>query len=238
MATDYDKGKVTQREKLAAQRQNALAEYNAKSVTDQLKNQLKNYDVANKQNAKLRDVQLAQNSRKAETDRFEAQRNLQNAALGLFGSMNQAMNGSTVGNVMSMLANRNDSENNVYWQQLADNQNAVRNAYNESYNQNQIAKRDAVNNAYKALRDIQADHSANLANINPNLYEKPGANKAINKLAKATKKKLNSKSLKQHNAKLSGYVMPPVAEQAVIGQRNTLQGNDYFSQLINGFNGR
>lgn len=239
MATDYDKGKVTDREKLAAKRQKALAKSNADALKDQLDQQIYTYDLADKQNKALRDLQLKQNARKSETDRFEAQRNLQNAALGLFGSMNQAMNGSTVGNAMRMLEDRNDAENDIYWQQLQDNQNSVNNAYNESYAQNQIARRDAAVNATKAIRDIQGDLAANLSNINPNLYQAPNKNSDLNKVLKGVDK--TRKAYSKANAyqpSLSGYIMPPNAEQAVRGQRNRLLGNDYYDRLINGFNGR
>ena len=248
MASDYDKGTVTPREKLAGSRQNALAKYNAQSLQNQLRYQLQNYDMANKQNASLRDVQYKQNMRKAETDRFEAQRNLQNAALGLFGSMNQAMNGSTIGNAMRMLADRNDAENNINWQQLMDNQNQVKNAYQESYNQNQAAKYDAISNARKGLRDIQSDLAANLNNINPNLYKAPGSNKDIDKIQQDVAKQQTA--TKAANASLSGYIMPNNAEQTVqiknqstgktarnIG-RNKLLGGDYYDRLINRFNWR
>lgn len=148
---------------------NTVANHNANAVKDQVQQQIDNYDFANTQNASLRDVQLKQSSRKAETERFEAQRQLQNAAIGVLGSLNQAMNGSTIGNLMHMLRNRNDSENTNYWQQLMDNWNSVLNSYDESYNQNQVAKKDAVINARKAIRDIQGDLSANLNNIQGDL---------------------------------------------------------------------
>lgn len=230
---DYDAGDVTDRERLAAERQKEIARQEADDVINQLVEQHVNYDRANQQNAKLRDVQLKQNARKSEADRFAAQRNLQNAALGLFGSMNQAMNGSTVGNMLSMLSNRNDADNSTYWQQLTDNQNAVRNAYEEAYNQNQIAKNDARINAEKAIRDIESSLSTNLANINPNLYSAPGRGDA----------RLYSERAVQewepvNNPQLSGYVMPSNAEQAVIPQRNTIKRNDYFGNLLNKFNGR
>ena len=210
MATDYDKGKVTDREKEAAKRQkeianynastlngvstykqntagnlanweanqqkdidrrnadqtSRIAEYNANATKSQLDQQLANYDFANRQNAALRDVQNRQTSRKSEAERFEAERQLQNAAIGLLGSMNQAMNGSTTGNVMKMFENRNDADNSTYWQQLQDNRNAIQNAYDESFNQNQIAKRDAAINAVKALKDIQGSLASDLNNIN------------------------------------------------------------------------
>ena len=148
----------------------SIAEYNAAATANQLAKQLANYDLANAQNANMRNTQFKQASRKTEAERFEAQRNLQNAALGLFGSMNQAMNGSTLGNTMYMLNNRNDAENSTHWQQLMDNRNAIQNAYDESYNQNQIAKRDAAINALKALQDIQGDLSSNLNNVQGDLY--------------------------------------------------------------------
>jgi hypothetical protein len=218
MATDYDKGEITDRERTAAGRQKDIAkyndntltgvagynkasantladwnsdlqkkisannarqttenaEYNARAARDQLTRQIQNYDFANKQNAALRDTQFKQASRKSEAERFEAQRNLQNAALGLFGTMNQAMNGSTVGNTMYMLNNRNDADNSTYWQNLQDNRNAIQNAYDESYNQNQVAKRDAAINALKALQDIQGDLSSNLGNIQNDLFANLG----------------------------------------------------------------
>lgn len=143
-----------------------IAEYNANATKSQLDQQIANYDFANRQNASLRDTQFKQASRKSEAERFEAERQLQNAALGLFGTMNQAMNGSTIGNTMRMLENRNDADNSTYWQNLQDNRNAIQNAYDESYNQNQVAKRDAAINGIKALKDIQGDLASNLNNIN------------------------------------------------------------------------
>ncbi len=298
-----------------ADRTSEIAEYNAGATSKQLQNQLDNYDFANTQNANLRDTELKQASRKSEAERFEAQRNLRNAALGLFGSMNQAMNGSTVGNTMSMLADRNDAENSTYWQNLQDNRNTIQNSYDDSVNSNNVAKRDAAINAIKALQDIQgdlssnlnniqtdlwsnignlrgdlfsnlaniasdtatsrrnlyADTAANLNNINPNLYvspdklgsggklsssgyvvngtntgylnnifntgdlyKAPGSNSTISEYEKQAQKSLDS--VKQNNSTLLDYIMPANAEQNVRGKRNTLLGNDYFSQLVNGFN--
>lgn len=231
---DYDAGEITERERSAANRQKEIAGFNADAVRNQLDRQLANYDMANQQNRRLADVQLKQNSRKGEADRFEAQRNLQNASIGLLGSMNQAMNGSSTGNLMSMLRNRNDADNSIYWQQLMENQNAVNNAYQESMNQNQAAKNDAVTNAAKALQDIESDLSANLSNINPNLYVAPGTGEANFN----SHDLYNTKRVNPNLATLSGYLMPENAEQNVRGQRNRLLGNDYFSRLMNQFNNR
>lgn len=244
MASDYDKGTVTAREKLAAQRQNALAKYNAQSLNAQLTNQLKNYDLADKQNLSLRNTQLIQNRRNAETDRFEAQRQLQNAALGLMGSMNQAMNGSSTGNLMRMLEDREDSDNNIQWDQLRRNDDSVYNAYQESLNQNNASRFDAIANARKGLRDIQSDLAANLNNINPNLYKAAGSNADVSKIQKELEKKQGT--VKANNAYLSGYITNP-SRYPGISTRNKLttpsstsskKKIDYFDQLINSFNRR
>lgn len=256
MATDYDSGKVTDREKLAAKRQKELAKYNANSIWNELNYRIGTYDVADEQNKNLRDLQLKEAARKGEADRFETQRQLQNAALGLFASASPAMNGSTTGNMMSMLRNRNDADNSTYWEQRQENANAINNAYNESFAQNRIARRDAAATAAKALRDTNSDLSANLSNINPNLYEPPGkktstSTSGTSSIGSAIADTVDSKSdvqkvldkvvdkLKGYTAykpPLSGYIMPANAEQNVIGKRNKLQGNDYFSQLINSYN--
>lgn len=241
MATqdEYDAGEVTDRERLAAQRQKAIAEYNADATKNQLGRQIANYDFANRQNRRLADVQLKQNRRKAEADRFEAQRNLQNAALGLFGSMNQAMNGSAVGNTMRMLEDRNDAENNTYWTQHQVNQDAVENAYTESANQNQVAKLDAVSDAQKALADIQADTAANLNNINPNLYEEPQSADELEDWAAGFNR---TNRVNENNAQLSGYLMPEYSGASAASQNrrtdNQRYGNgfDYYSRLIRQLN--
>ena len=234
---DYDNAEVTERERLAAQRQNELAKYNAASVSNQLSRQLQNYDTANSQNKRLADVQLKQNSRKSEADRFEANRNLQNSALGLLGSMgNAAINSSSLLNLSRMLENRNDADNQTYWGQLQDNQNAVRNALDESLNQNTVAKLDATANAEKALRDIQADTAANIANINPSLYVEPGTGDTDLGAGSI----YDANKVEQNNAVLSGYLMPENSVQTARQQspRNRVVGTDYFSRLMNYINRR
>lgn len=227
---------VTDEQRKSADNQKTLANYNAESTKNQLAQQLQNYDFANAQNKRLADVQRAQNSRQSASERFNAMRDLQNSALGLTGSMGNAMNGSSTGNLMRMLENRNDRDNDTYWTQLQTNQNAVQNAYDESLNQNQVAKNDAVINTEKALRDMQSDLAANLNNINPKLFAVPsnsetdlGANNYY-----------NDNKVAQNNAALSGYLMPDNSIQAArdITARNRVNGNDYFSQLVNRFNRR
>lgn len=236
---DYDSGEVTERERLAAARQGDLARFNRDSVNNQLDMQLAGYDQANRQNAALRDVQLKQVGRKGEADRFEAARNLRNASIGLLGSMGQAMNGSALGNFGRMLEDRNDADNQTYWNQLQENRNSINNAYDESYNQNQVAANDAITNAAKAIRDIESDYSANLSNINPNLWIAPGTEEA--QLGAWYYGGPYDQRRPDHIAQLSGYIMPEnsVQEARRITPRDTARTrSNYFNQLINGFNRR
>lgn len=254
----YDDATLTTREKKAASNQTSISGQNVKDVKNQLKRQLANYDFADAQNRALADTQLKQISRKNSADRFEAQRALRDSALGLLGSMGSAMNGSTTGNFMNMLRSRNDSDNNTFWAQLQENQDQVENAYNDSLNQNNVARRDAMQSAEKAIRDITSDWRANMNNINPNLF--PGNKSSVGDKAslKASTAWDTSKAPK-NTAQMSGYVIPDnrgvgttptgqtnpanamnvgAARNRVRGGANNAVGGDYFSQMMNRFNGR
>lgn len=256
----YDEGTITARERKAAKNQTAISKQNVRDVQNQLARQLSNYDFADAQNRALADTQLDQNSRKTSADRYEAQRDLQAATLGLLGSMGSAMNGSTTGNLMSMLRSRNDKENNTFWAQHQTNQDAVENAYNDSLNQNNVARRDAMQSAEKAIKDIENDWRANMNNINPNLY--PGASTTVGKdKALSPSTAWTPDKVKQNNSEISGYVIPDnkkgptwyeptgdMLSQASMhtgGMRNWMRGGtnntvggDYFSRMMNRFNGR
>lgn len=304
---DYDAGEITDRERKAAENQTATSSQNVADVRHQLDRQLENYALADIQNRNLAAVQRDQNSRKTSADRFEAQRDLQNAAIGLLGSMGGAMNGSSLGNLMTMLRDRNDKENNTYWAQHQVNQDQVDNALQDSLNQNVIARRDAMQSAEKAVRDIEGDWRANLNNINPNLF--PGGSGAVGSTdeerhANDSFALWRPEDAREIHPEISGYVIPdretsklrsgvigsggydksddviagrflansggtdkgrntipayvppswdqpyvPQGSRAGVtapseygadmsGTRNRMQGNDYFSQMMNRFNGR
>lgn len=244
-AADYDAGEITERERKAAENQGLVSGDNVLAVQNQLMRQMGNYAFSDAQNRALADRQLRQNSAKTSADRFEAQRDLQAAATGLLGSMGQAMNGSSLGNLRSMLRQRNDKENNTYWAQHKVNQDAIENAYQDSFNQNMVARRDAMQSAEKAIRDIESDWAANLNNINPNLFRQ-GAVNGIGHLSSTTAYDdypggvpgiPNDKWAMQ-----SGYVQPSdgyFSSQATPSNNGrTRTGGDYFSQMMNRFSGR
>lgn len=247
---DYDAGEITDRERQAANNQTAISAQNVRDVQNQLNRQLANYDFADAQNRALADTQLNQNSRKTSADRFEAQRDLQAATLGLLGSMGTAMNGSSTGNLARMLESRNDKENNTYWAQHQVNQDAVENAYQDSLNQNRVARRDAMQSAEKSIRDIESDWAANLNNINPNLFQQGAV--GGNEAELSSRTAWDEGRSQQNNAQISGYTIPdnmsanrtptgarqPRDAMNVGTTRNQLGSNDYFSRMMNRFNGR
>lgn len=242
---DYDNMELTEREKTAAKNQTSISQQNIRDVKNQLARQLSNYDFADAQNRALANTQLNQNSRKTSADRFEAQRDLQASALGLMSSLGSAMNGSATGNLMRMLENRNDKENNTYWAQHQVNQEQVENTYNDSLNQNNVARRDAMQSAEKSIRDIESDWRANMNNINPKLFDSSqhevGGDASLSSTSVWTPEKV-----KQNMSEISGYVRRPdrgtntqySGTLGAVPQRNMVGGNDYFSQLMNRFNGR
>lgn len=248
---DYDAGEVTDRERRASENQTTISKQNVRDVQNQLRRQLSNYDFADAQNRALADTQLKQISRKNDADRFEAQRDLQSSALGLMGSLGSGMNGSNTGNLMHMLRSRNDKDNNTYWAQLQENWDQVENTYNDSLNQNNVARRDAMQSAEKSIRDIENDWRANMNNINPSLFPKDKREVGGDKSLSSAKAWDESKARK-NNSLMSGYVRPdmfmtdvPANTDNQVGPyrntamtRNSLGGNDYFSRLVNRFNGR
>ena len=244
---DYDKGEVSRRELEAAKRQNRLGEYNANSAVNQFRGNIKGLDFADRQNERLRDKTLVDNSLQADEDRFKMMKDLQSVALGLLSSFGTAGNSSTVNNFMRMMERRNDTDNITAWDQLRANNETTYNAFNESANQNQAARFNAYTDANKAVRDIGADLYANISNINPNLLKTEGGgekdidfNPNIGKLASDLQKEQDA--LKERDQLRSGYIMPDNSVQQIQGNnyanRNRLGGNDYYSRLINGFNGR
>jgi hypothetical protein len=239
---DYDSGEITDRERKASENQTAISRQNVRDVQNQLARQLANYDFADAQNRALADTQLKQNSRKTSADRFEAQRDLQNSALGLLGSMGTAMNGSTTGNFMRMLESRNDKENNTYWAQHQVNQDQVENAYQDSLNQNRVARRDAMQSAEKSIRDIESDWRANMNNINPNLFPEKESGPVDDNEELSSSKAWDEGKAAQNRSRISGYTQPDnpyaMAPQYRTETRNRVGGNDYFSQMMNRFNRR
>lgn len=233
---DYNAGDVTDRERTAAANLGTIANYNAQSTKDQLGRQLANYDTADAQNRSLADVQRNQNSRKAASERFAANKKLQTATHGVLGAAGNALNGSSLFELLNMLNTRTDLDNNEIWNALTQNWNAVENANQESLNQNNLSRNDAAINAEFALRGIESDMAAQLNNINPNLFTTPGegdANQGSSGVYDANKRAALQ-------AQLAGYIMPDNAATTAREKQpaNTMTGDSYYDRLLNQYNAR
>lgn len=229
---------ATSEEKTAAKRQREISAYDAQSARNELTGAIENYDKADERNRVLAEHQTQQVRRKAEADRFDQSRKLQDSAIGLLGSMGPtALQSSSVGNLLSMLYNRNDADNNTYWNQLERDRDTIWNEELASENQNQAARDDAALRTERALRDINSNLSANLANINQDLYENPN-NTGTGVLS--PNGVYNAYKTQPRQIPMSGYIMPQDAVQdaRALTPRNRLAGTDYYSRLINRFNGR
>lgn len=233
---DYDSGEITSREQTAANNLGSIANYNAQSTRNQLSQQQSNYDLADQQNRALADVERSQNSRKAANDRFAANKKLQTATHGLLGAAGDALNGSSLFELLNMIQTRTDLDNNEVWNILTQNQNAVENAYNEAINQNILSRNDAASNAEYGLRGIESDTAAQLSNINPNLFVNPGEGSTSVGAGGTYDTNRNAANL----AQLGGYLMPDNAaiEATKVQTPNKSTGNSYFDRLLNQYNQR
>ena len=245
-------GDLTDEEREAAKNQNALAKMNIQDLQNQLNRQLDIYNQSDAQNKRLADAERMQASRKAESDRFDAQRNLQAASLSLLGDMGQAMNGSATGNLMRMLETRNDLEDNAQLSQLLSNWEQTNNQYNDTLNQNRIARMEAMANAEKAINDATRNWMAALNNIDPSLFPKDGPVNGDKSLAASTAWKRKSEGATPTSSLIAPFVRSdnrgkggtpqgtanPAQSMNVGYTRNRQLGGDYFSRLINQFNRR
>jgi hypothetical protein len=226
--------KPTAAQKKAANQLRGIAGFNATSTTDQLNRALGDFDLADRQNTALADVQHQANSKQSAADRFSQLKKLQSSTRGVLGAAGNAMQGSQTGSLIGMLTNRNDADTAEVLGTLAQNQNAVSNSLTESMNANVLSRRDAINNAIFGLRGIEADTAAQMSTINPDLYKAPGAGGTAALIAKHG-------ATAENRAKASGYFLPDnegakAAKLAKPG--STMRGTSYFDKLLNSYNQR
>lgn len=240
----------TSEQKKAAKNLSTISKFNAKSTKNQLLQQFDNYDMSDKQNRALTDVQKDQTSRQGAGDRFAQQLKLQSSTNHLRNAAGNALMGSALGGLVSALGTRNDLDNNAVWSQVSKEHGAAENKFMEAFNANQLGRNEAASNAEFALRGVEADLAAQRNNIDSSLFVAPGAKGKTTKKGgkKVTKPsgQLGSDSLYDRHkvkagiAKLGGYMMPADAQAQVdaLNPANPLAGNDYFSKLLNGYTQR
>lgn len=240
---------ATDKENIAAERVNRLSDWNRETANLNLKWMNELYEKADKQNQDLLRNEISQNRRDTEANRFNAQRNLQNAMMGAVNTTGSGMNGSAASNLSRMAFGQNDADNVDYWNNLRKNQDTVGNAYQESANQNYLSRAEAAINAEVAKRDIEGNQSASLNDINQDLWVDPSTHASYSSRdasgykfgsydtrAEALNEANNYITGSDGRPKMSPYVTNGYANAA----RNMQSGskasplNDYFSRLLRG----
>lgn len=236
---------ITDEQQTAADRTRKIADWNRGTVNWSLDQSNKLFDTADKQNALLADKEYIQNRQKTESDRFQAQRSLQNAARGLYNTVGSGLNGSAAGNIANLTMGQQDADNVDYWDTLRQNNNVVDNAYQESVNQNYLNRLSAAADAEARKADIEADTAAALNNINQDLYVSPwtlmkddnvsggstvGSQGTYDRAAASAKKDNTAQNARQSQ---SGYITSgdPLKTTGRYSQPSTAL-NDYFSRLL------
>lgn len=209
----------------------AIAGFNAQSTKDQLARDFERYALSDKQNRQLAELEMDQNSGKAAGERFAQFKKLQSSASSLFGGAGNAMQGSGTGSAIEMLKSRNDLDSGDVLGILTQNQNATRNALNESINANILARNDAAAAAEFQLRAIEADTAAQLNNIDPKLFSKPGTGKANVYSSGVAKRNTRPANV----ATSAGYITPPAGS---IPKAAPTGGSSYYDSLLNSYNTR
>jgi hypothetical protein len=210
--------------KAAAGNLGTIAQFNAKSTKDQLARSFENYALSDKQNKQLAELEKKQNSGKAAGERFAQAKKLQGTAASVLGASGNGMQGSGLGNLISMLRTRTDLDTGDVLGILTQNQNATNNALNEALNANILARNDAAATAEFGLRGIEADTAAQLNNIDSKLFVKPGtgaANVGSSGVAKRNTRPANV-------ATSAGYILPPAASR----KKTAPASSSYFDKLL------
>jgi hypothetical protein len=226
--------KITAAQRRAAAQLLEIAKFNAGSTTTQLGRQLADYDVADKQNQGLADVQYEANSKQSAGDRFSQAKKLQSSTRGILGAAGNALQGSQLGSLAGAIRSRGDLDTGEVLGTLGQNQNTVRNALTESQNANVLARLDAINNASFGLRGIEADVAAQLTGIDPGLYKKPGSKINLG----SSKTGATRAGIKANKAQGSGYFLPDTVPTTAPAPGTTMQGTSYFDKLMNAYNQR
>lgn len=255
---------VTDKEMRSANNQRALANYNAQNLRDQLADRFEYYDQSNDNHRNFLKAQKVQMGMASSANRYEDQRNLLNGIFSTRDKMASGLNGSGAWNLLNLANDRNDYFNNTRSSELRQNLDSAWNNYNQAVNSNQLAKIDAQIGAKKSLADLEANLAADLNNINPDLFELPGENSSINLLGRNSHGAPES-SMSQEYADSAGYSTSGYGQNAIEGadpltlnvrmnqpswepylyndnqrakiSNQQLSGNDYFSRLLNGYNG-
>lgn len=223
----------TQSDRASAKNQLEIAKTDAGNAMLYNSRLFSGYDFADRASENLTKLQKQQAARQSEIDRFNAQADLIDAFISLVGGLGTAATSSTALNIMDMVSNWNDKENGSIWENLEGNWNTLDNELLSQKNAQDNNRNELAARGEKDLADMESSTAANLNNINPSLYTKPGTGDAdLGSSGYYDKHKAQEREMG-----LTGYLMPATAVDAARSQtpRNRLssEGGNYWSRVMN-----
>lgn len=155
----------------AASNLGGIVGYNADTLRGKYDQSMQTFDLADKQNAALRDNNRLLAKQSAGEEWFRQHKKLQATASALNDRSSNAMRGSFLYDYRDLLGAADDMIDAETLDTLRQNENSVLQSYFESAAQNNVSRQEAAMDTESSLRELYADYVAQLNNIHPDLAQ-------------------------------------------------------------------
>lgn len=159
----------TDEQRRAAGNLGGITAYNAATITGKAGQGNRAYDIADKQNAAMRDIQTKQNKQSAGSDWYAQQQKLQSVNSQLADAAGNAMYGSFSYDLADAIARKDDMDDVAVLSQQRQNQNQIDNDYYEAIMATTNSRNELALDTEASLRELASDYAAQLNNIHPDL---------------------------------------------------------------------
>lgn len=161
----------SEQQKKAAENLGGITNWNQDTILGAAKNADKVFDISDKQNENLKNIQVKQARRNAGNDWYTQQQRLQSVAANLRESMGNAMYGSTLYDFWDLLARKDDMDDVEVLNTMRENINNVDNEYWQALMATNNSRNESYLDTEQNLRELASDYAAQLNNIHPDLAE-------------------------------------------------------------------
>lgn len=159
-------------QKKAADNLGGITGYNKDTILGGAKDAGEVFDVQDEQNKRLQAIQTLQNKRQAGNDWYTQQQKLQSVVGQLRDAGGNALTGSNLYDFWDAVARKDDMDDVATLNNMRTNQNTIDNNYYEALSQSTNARNEYNMGIEQALRELAADHAAQMNNISPDLAAK------------------------------------------------------------------
>lgn len=147
----------------------SIVGYNAGTIKNNFDNMMDAFDIADKQNEKLRDANILFGEQSASADWFPQLYKLQIVDQEMKKKMGPALRGSGMYDLTDKVSGAFDLINGETLKTMRDNANNANLSYFETLAQNNNSRNEAAADVENALRELAADYQSQLVNIHPDL---------------------------------------------------------------------